>query len=346
MDLAAEMPTVAAAAEVPPKSADEETKPEPEPVAEETPAPAAPAAADESAGKDESPAAEEPEEVADEVMEDAGEPEEKEEAKPDAPAGRGRRARKSVEAFSVVVEERKEKVIPDGNGEKLEDMPRVVAKFQAVTWSNPHLHTLYSIVFGVGRKKEYKAHLLQFNGLVYPEGGEEKEKERLLAKMHKLTMPQLKDVMDLADIDRSAESFPDKKAPGKEALCTRFLEWLEEPKASGKKVTAASTKKRKSAGSAKKAAPKKGKKTAAKKEAPKKKPAAKKVTPKAAKKAPALDIPGVNEEKLREKVASIVAAADKEELTVKGVRKILEDWLDTDLSEHKDAIRTIVMEVM
>ena len=57
-----------------------------------------------------------------------------------------------------------------------------------------------------------------------------------------------------------------------------------------------------------------------------------------------LHIPGVDIEKIREKVKIIVESADKDKLTVKGLRKMLENWLDMDLSEHKDTIRTIIME--
>ena len=46
-------------------------------------------------------------------------------------------------------------------------------------------------------------------------------------------------------------------------------------------------------------------------------------------------------EKLRAKVRSIVENANNEELTVNEIRTVLEDWLDTDLSDHKDAIRAL-----
>lgn len=281
------------------------------------------------------------------------------------PSGRARRARKSTEVYQPAEEKKKkEKEIPKGKGEKLEDMPRVVGKFKDVTWSDPHLKMLYSIVFGRGQKKEFKGHLLQFNGVVYPEGKEEDEQERLKEKMYKLTMPELKAVMDLVDIDRSETS-------GKEPHCQLFLEWLEEPKGSGKKVQNKTPGKRKSSGSAKGSAKKepakKAKKTAAKpaKETaakPAKKTAAKPAKKVSAEKKPAakaskakkaakgggvdLNIPGVDIDKVREKVKTIVDNANREELTVKGVRKMLEDWLDTDLSDHKDAVRSIVMEVM
>ncbi|KAL7543293.1 hypothetical protein ACHAXR_013158 [Thalassiosira sp. AJA248-18] len=286
-----------------------------------------------------------------------------EEAKPSEPEVLpARRVRKSTQVYEPVEAAKKEKVIPVGKGTKLEDMPNVVANLDKVTWSDPDLKRLYSMVFGMGKKKEFKSHLLQFNGLVYPEGKEEKEQERMKSKMYKLTMVELKAVMDLADIDRSPESFGDKKeAPGKEALCNRFLEWLEEPTASGKKKSKKSPGKRKSTGSAKGSAKKE--KAAPAKKAKKEKTPAKKTTAKAkktsAKKSKAkeevaeevagpvkLDIPGVDIEKVREKVKTIVKNANREELTVKGVRKMLEEWLDTDLTDHKDAVRSIVMEVM
>ena len=50
-------------------------------------------------------------------------------------------------------------------------------------------------------------------------------------------------------------------------------------------------------------------------------------------------------EKLRAKVRSIVENANNEELTVDEIRTVLEDWLETDL-DHKDAIRSLVMEVL
>ena len=58
-----------------------------------------------------------------------------------------------------------------------------------------------------------------------------------------------------------------------------------------------------------------------------------------------LYIPGVNTDKLRVKVRSIVENADLEELTANDVRKTLEVWLDVDLSDRKDAIRSLIMEV-
>lgn len=270
---------------------------------------------------------------------------------------RGKRIRKSTVNYTVEEKSQKEKKIPLGKGEKLEQMPNVVDNFKAITWSDLDLQNLYSIVFGQGRKKQFKEHLLQFNGVVYPEGKEEAEKDKILAKMYKLKMDDLKAAMDLADVDRSAQR-GEKGTPGKEELCSRFLDWLENPKASGKK-SGTKKGKRKRAGSSEKRSTKKsrsshastGKKTPpVKKDIPQIEKSVTKSAPKTTKaKTPRqvqFDIPGVDIEKVREKVKSIVENAEKADLTVKGVRKLLEDWLDTDLTNHKDIIRSLVMDVI
>jgi hypothetical protein len=173
--------------------------------------------------------------------------------------------------------------------------------------------------------------------------------------MYKLKIDQLKEVMDLCDIDRSQESFG-KKNPDKDMLCNRFLEWLEEPKASGKKLKGISKKssaKRKSSSSAATAAaaskaPKKSPEKKSKKELSKPKPKKKKAAAKPADDDDDIEvnIPGVSTDKIRARIEGIVANADRESVTVKDVRKKLEEWLDTDLSAHKDAIRALVMDVM
>jgi hypothetical protein len=276
-------------------------------------------------------------------------------------SGRVKRERKSIEAFNPANTAVKVKEIyPEGKGTKLKDMPNVVANLQAITWSDPHLRMLHQIIFGGNaKKKELKSDLLEFSGIVYSKG---KTEDDIKAKMYKLKMDDLKEVMDLVDVDRSTKSFglAENKSPDKEDHCIRLLEWLEKPKASGNKkgkLEKAAPKKRKSSeGGGKKSkvvtkvspAPpvKKAKKTAETKE--------KKVTPKPAKSQVTnsvadefdLNIPGVDIDKLKAKVKSIVENGNRQELTVKSIRVILEEWLDTDLTEHKDAIRSIVMDAM
>mmetsp|Transcript_8184 Transcript_8184/g.17407 ORF Transcript_8184/g.17407 Transcript_8184/m.17407 type:complete len:471 (+) Transcript_8184:104-1516(+) len=261
-------------------------------------------------------------------------------------SGRERRERKSTEFLSPGENEEKPKVIPVGKGTKFQDIPNIVTKFKEITWSDPHLHNLHMLVLGRGKKKDFKQNLLQFSGLAYPEGCDvEAEQDKVKFKMYKLKIDELKGVMDLCDIERVKED--------KFNMCDRFLAWLEEPKASGRKRAPASATVKKSpakrkespaakkAGSAKKTPPAKK----AKKETPKKSP---KSSKKSGKNDGGIDfnIPGTNIDKIREKVKSIVETANRTELTVKGVRKLLEEWLDADLSNYKEAIRSLVMEVM
>ena len=353
------------AEEQPPK---ENAGVEEEPKIEETPADTKDEPSDGVDTKDMDDPSEDVEEKDDEPVAKPAAKKAKEAPAPATVGGRAKRERKTVKAFNPeeYVEEKKEVVIPDGSGVKLEDIPNVVENFKAVTWSDPHLKMLYSLVFGGrGKKKEFKKHLLEFSGLVYAEGTDkEEEREKMKDKMYKLTMPELKAVMDLVDVNRSGDSFKlgEGKSAGKEEHCQRLLEWLEKPHASGKKKGALAKKssgKRKSSGSAasakkekkeKKAPAKKAKKTppAAKKKSSAKKVSAEKASSSGSESEdePVLSIPGVDIDKVRAKVKSIVEKSDKDELTVKGVRKMLEEWLDTDLSKSKDAVRAIVMEVM
>lgn len=310
--------------------------------------------------------------------------------------GRERKSTTSFDPNAAMYEnsKKKELTIEKGNGTPLAEMPIVVENFKKITWSDPNLKALYGIVFGMGKKKEFKTHLFQFNGFAYPNNdntdttttgddvvGIEAVREKKKEKMYKLKMDQLKAVMDLIDIDRSLDSFDGKKNVDKEMLCSRFLEWLESPKvnSNGKKPASAKKKKRKSASSSssspssatkkKKATTKttptkkrkstssstpEGKKTKTKKPASSKKSKKAKdvvteVVASEEKKTVAVigcTIPGVSGDKIREKVGQIVSNADKDTLTVKGVRKLMEDWLDTDLSQHKDYIRSLTMEFL
>ena len=130
---------------------------------------------------------------------------------------RVKRERKSIEAFNPASTNAKVKEIyPDGKGTKLKDIPNVVANLQAITWSDPHLRMLHQIIFGgIAKKKELKSDLLEFSGIVYTKG---KTEDDIKAKMYKLKMDDLKEVMDLIDVDRSTKSFglAENKSPDKE----------------------------------------------------------------------------------------------------------------------------------
>ena len=96
---------------------------------------------------------------------------------------RVKRERKSTEVFNPANTSAKVKEIyPEGKGTKLKDIPNVVANLQAITWSDPHLRMLHSIIFGgTGKKKELKSDLLVFSGIVYSKG---KTKDDIMVKMY------------------------------------------------------------------------------------------------------------------------------------------------------------------
>ena len=237
--------------------------------------------------------------------------------------------------------------VAPGNGTKLEDMPNVVSNFQQVTWSNPHLKMLHMIVFGVGKKKEFKQRLLGFSGYANMDSS---QTEKIRAKIHKLQLQDLKSVMDLVDIERGQESFDEKKNPTKDMLTDRFLQWIEEPFVSGRSkrklrtLKGATTKKGTTTTAATSTSAKRKKSTAAAASSNKKK---KKTAAPPPEDDIDFNIPGASIAQIRQKVHEIVAAADRETCTVKAVRKQLEDWLDVDdLKDHKDAIRCLVMEAL
>lgn len=275
-----------------------------------------------------------------EVKDDAQAPQEKanKKAESPAPAKGGRsstRERKSTTAYVPQQEVEKKTEIAQGSGTALSEHPNVVDKFKAVTYSAESLHDLHHIVFG-GRVKKtlLKGNLLAFSGLVYPDGKEDEAKEKVLGRMYKLKLGPLKAAIDLVDFSTSG-------LKGKEEICDGFLAWLENPQPSGKELSSKKKGKRKSTS---KKAPAKSKEE--------KKPAKKKAksSAKSASKADEDDtqtlkmIPGVPEEKLRTKIKSIIGNSDVESVTVKDIRKQLEDWLDMEsLTDYKETIRSIVM---
>lgn len=111
-----------------------------------------------------------------------------------ASSGRPKRVRKSTTNYVPEEETKKEMIIPEGKGEKLQDMPNVVVKFGEVTWSTPSLKSLYYIVFGIGKRADFKKHLLQFNGFSFSENEEEAELEKVTQKVSFLLHSQRCDI--------------------------------------------------------------------------------------------------------------------------------------------------------
>lgn len=264
--------------------------------------------------------------------EDRDAPKKKAKAASPAPAKGSRcstRERKSTMTYAPPPPVAKTTEIAEGSGEALSEHPNVVEKFKNVTYNSEALHDLHHIVFG-GRVKKtlLKGNLMAFRGLVYPDGKEDEAKEKVLGRMYKLKLGPLKEAIGLADFSTSG-------LKGKEEICDGFLAWLENPQPSGKELAAKRKAKRKSTS---KKAPSKSKEE--------KKPVKKKAKKSASKAQDetAKMIPGVPEEKLRTKIKSIIGNSDVESVTVKDIRKELEDWLDMKLDDYKGTIRSITLD--
>ncbi|CAM9779789.1 unnamed protein product [Discosporangium mesarthrocarpum] len=123
-----------------------------------------------------------------------------------------------------------------GKGDKLSDIPNVAELLSKTPRTVPILGSLHSLLFNrPGKKAEIKRNLLGFSGAIF---ANESERARMKDKLEgkKWTLPMLKEGMDLLEVPRSAASFKGAKNPDKSMLVERFVEWLECPRPSGKKV--------------------------------------------------------------------------------------------------------------
>jgi len=138
----------------------------------------------------------------------------------------GERRRTQVERYTEDSAPKKEKeiVVKKGKGKKLEDCENVVTETNKRTRNDPVLKILYSILFGrVTKKSPIKDNLLAFSGVVYEEDEAEKGRDKLLAKIEKLTVHEIKDV--LIFFGQNPEGL-------KEELVEKLADFLEKPKAS------------------------------------------------------------------------------------------------------------------
>ncbi|GFT70313.1 protein DEK [Nephila pilipes] len=157
----------------------------------------------------------------------------------------GCRARKQVERLEYSFNTPKEKQeIQEGSGQKLGDCPRI--EHQIVKTSIEDLKPLYRILFGrVGAAPQIKKNIRKFSG--FPFEKKSTEFDRKKAVVEKLTTTVLKRVCELLDLERSGT---------KEEIVLRILDFLMDPKDSGKSVK---TKKKASGKDKKKSTEKKGK---------------------------------------------------------------------------------------
>lgn len=157
----------------------------------------------------------------------------------------GCRARKQVERLEYSFNTPKEKhEIQEGIGQKLGDCPRIEHQIQKTSIED--LKPLHRILFGrVGSAPQIKRNIRKFSG--FPFEKKSTEFDRKKATVEKLTNSVLKRVCELLDLERSGT---------KEEIVLRILEFLLEPKDSGKSVK---TKKKTSGKDKKKGPEKKGK---------------------------------------------------------------------------------------
>jgi len=148
-------------------------------------------------------------------------------AKPAAPSKRftldGPRKRKVTERYTETTTASKEKeiVVKKGKGKKLSDCENVATQINKRKRSDDTLHALYSIIYGrVTKKSPLKDHLLSFSGMVYEDDDAKKGREKLEAKLEKLNVNVLKDVLMF---------FGQDPAGKKEEIVDHLASFLEKP---------------------------------------------------------------------------------------------------------------------
>jgi hypothetical protein len=111
-------------------------------------------------------------------------------------------------------------VIKKGKGKKLEDCENVATQINKMKRKDRLLHILHSLIFGgrVTKQTPLKNNLLEFSGVVYDD--DENGREKLEAKMEKLNVYDLKDLLIFFGQD------PDGK---KEELIEHLVKFLEKP---------------------------------------------------------------------------------------------------------------------
>ncbi len=140
---------------------------------------------------------------------------------------RPKRVRKAVQKMTYEVKEVKAFTVPKGEGITLRDIPTYVEKFHKLKSSNPNVGILHRVLYGrAGKARAIKGNILQFSGLV----GGEKVEQKVMQKLQKVNTKNLKEIIDIFEVDRSAKSFEDGKVT-KENLIDRLLSWLRLPKA-------------------------------------------------------------------------------------------------------------------
>ncbi|KAL5021589.1 hypothetical protein ScPMuIL_000744 [Solemya velum] len=150
----------------------------------------------------------------------------------------GKRAKKKVERLDMSAgatpKEKKKLEIPEGSGDRLGDCPRI--EFQLQKTKADDLKLLHKILYNrVAAANEIRRNIRQFCGYDFAKGDKEYEKKQ--AMLNKSHIAMLKPVCEVLDIERGGK---------KEEILERILDFLLNPKDSGKKVP--EKKKKKSSG--------------------------------------------------------------------------------------------------
>jgi len=132
-----------------------------------------------------------------------------------------KRQPKKVDRFEIAAPEKKEAkviVVPKGKGRKLEDCPHILASLNKRRSSDEALIALHGVVLGkVTKAVKVKANLKQFSGVVYDD---DKNREKLEDKLHKLHMNSLREVARLVGVLSTGD---------KDDLVARLCDWAEKP---------------------------------------------------------------------------------------------------------------------
>ncbi|KAG7475917.1 DEK isoform X1 [Solea senegalensis] len=140
----------------------------------------------------------------------------------------GKRAKKKVERLDFQAPKQREKLkIGDGSGDKLGDIPRT--NFQITKMKLADLKPLHAILFDrPGKMSSIKKNLRLFNGFPFDADSEQynKKREKLLKNSH-FTNMKLKEVCGVLDLEKKGTHSD---------LVDRILNFLIEPKNSGKRL--------------------------------------------------------------------------------------------------------------
>ena len=81
----------------------------------------------------------------------------------------------------------------------------------------------------IGKQREVKQNILNFNGFPQEQAAEDGFEDRLTQKMQRLSLANLRKIFDILCLNRSSVSFEGGRTPSKEVLIDRLAGWLVKP---------------------------------------------------------------------------------------------------------------------